>query len=234
MNESSEKKNATKVKPTPVVIIAVVFLVLWSWGNREKLIPQSGKLSDIELVKSNPFPDNPVLPIGPAFDFISSKCTWEQFLTPNGAQVVQVSGIVSDETIKTQILNDKWNISKVCKNLPLVVKFYNESGNAVKDYESFHAACVNPKENPDVVDEDGFAEAARQYIPVYNEHFKATVQFKVQFLMFVKRNNSKTTSILPGYNEPFIVGFTSVTLSSGLYANLELAYPTLTEIITEN
>ena len=175
------------------------------------------------------------MPVGAAYDSICSSCTWQEFLSPKGIQVIQVSGNLTDETIRTKILIDKWNTGEICSKLSLVAKFLEAHDSWVVNSESFHTACLNPDENTKIVNLEGFSDAAAQYISANQQHFGATVQFKTQFAMLVKRNTSiSMASMLSDTTGPFRVGFSSVIFSSGPYANEELKYTELTEVIREN
>ena len=230
--QPNHDKSTIKLDTRSITTMLVIFALLWCWGNRETLIPKSkvaaigSLMSNVELIKASPFPDNATMPIGLAYLSVVPKSNWEEFLSVKGVQVVQITGILNNEEIREKILNDTWNIDEVCNELPQVSTF-------IKKYsvynETFHGAVLNPERDTEMASFPDFSEAAEVYIKALKDHVNAQVTIKTQFLMFVKKDASDTTPL--GISRPFMIGSSIVTLNNGPYAGKELNYNDLPSLV---
>lgn len=245
----AETPNKFSILPTlPITLVLTAFLFLWAWVHREDIVPQSKStgvealLSNVEFVKSSPFPDSPITPIGPAYEAVASMLQWEEFVSPKGTRVVQVSGKIADADLRKKILQETYNVGTACEKVPAVQTFFQRHrlpgppSHIPFSPEQFHAATASPSEHEEIVRKEGFAEAAKAYVEANVAHFKADITIKSQFPLLVLKKQSRSHGLqsLLGSELPFRVGFSSVTLSGGPYAGEEIKYLELPQQVASN
>ncbi len=237
--QSTDYKPVVKIETRPIAVILAVFIVIWCWANREHLIPglntaHDSHFSDIEFVKASPFPDNPITPVGFAYESVTSSNTWKEFKSPRGVRVVQFEGLVNDSKVREKILDDTWNIKEACEMLPSVEEFIESMKLLYKNFDAddFHTVVFDPNMYAEIAGQAGFDEASQEYLEANKNHFDTEVTISTQFLVFVKRETAKP-SILGGH-EGFTVGASSVSLSSGIFSWEPLRYNDLTDLVQKN
>lgn len=211
-----------------VALCLIVFVTLWGWVHRDRIVPASWLApEDIELVKSGAFPDSLFTPIGAAFQAVCKSPNWQSFVSVKGIHVVQVEGELESEDI-AQILREKlYDADFVCKQLPAVSKFLGKDFSNLQPIQ-FLAAIRDPENNPEIVLQEGFENASREYLTANKAHFSAKVHFKTEFLFKVTRLPSEILKSETNY----VTGYSGIIFSSGPYAGQELKYNEFSSLVS--
>ncbi|MDP8204995.1 MAG: hypothetical protein P9L95_10740 [Candidatus Tenebribacter mawsonii] len=227
------------MKNTTYKIIAISILIyvsLWSWVNREQIIPKENNsiislLSDTEMIKNSPFPNAPYLPIALAYEAFTLNSTWKSYTSSKGIKVVKFSGELLSNEIRDKLLSDAWDKKIACDKLPIVKNFLLHHNKGFLDHNSFHMAIVKPDDNQKVVTLDGFQEAANEYVAANKLHFKSKVTIQTQFLMHLQTSNKSLKQQFR--NSDFSIGYSGYKIADGLFSQEEINNNDIPKLIRE-
>jgi len=231
MNEQSGRSYVAMRGLRTLTVIFTVFVTLWCVANRDSLIPKTGVvaalLSNVDIVKDGPFTDNPVMPIGKAFDSVTITNQWREFDSPKGVRVVEVEGVLDQNKLRENFLEDSFKPEEVCQRVPALKAFFEKHSDTT--VEDFLGVVKDALENTNSVPASLVAMVA-VYKKAKQEHFNAQVTIRQQFPVLIRA--SKTTpALLDDHHQAFRVGYACYQLSAGPYSGDEIKCSELADLV---